>query len=520
MKAAAVYCRVSTDNQESEGTSLQTQLEACLNYCREKEYQVAHPFSEAYSGLTLDRPKLNELRELVRAGDIDVMVVYCLDRLSRDPTHGVILTQELKKHGVTLEAVTETVDSSELGKLISYIRGFASKLEAEKIRERTMRGKRAKATMGQIPSGGFARTYGYDYIKVAQENGGRRTINENEAKWVRQIYNWLVNDGMSTTAITYQLIVLGVPTKCDKLWCKQAVRLILKNPAYIGKTYAFTTTKHKQFSKPQSEWIEIPNVTPPIIEPAIFEAAQKQLQINRQKATRNMKYEYLLRGHLFCKRCGRPFRGWASGGRVGHERKLVTRYRCSSTSKLVEPFNKCASKSWRADNLETLVWGQIERVLSNPDLIITEIEKQRQDADQLGILEAELQQLERHLRALDRDQEQLLQWALKGFPEEAVVAENKRINEKRNSLLTQKAELEVQIKASQEASISLPKLECFVELMRQKLTTLDYDTKRLALDMLNIKVWLDGHDIEITGALPIVEDAIVTTQSLSAHPLQ
>jgi hypothetical protein len=49
--------------------------------------------------------------------------------------------------------------------------------------------------------------------------------------------------------------------------------------------------------------------------------------------------------------------------------------------------------------------------------------------------------------------------------------------------------------------------------MRQKLTTLDYDTKRLALDMLNIKVWLDGHDIEITGTLPIVEDAIVTTQS-------
>ncbi len=166
------------------------------------------------------------------------------------------------------------------------------------------------------------------------------------------------------------------------------------------------------------------------------------------------------------------------------------------------------------------MWSQIERVLDNPELIISEIEKQRQDANQLGVLEAELQQVERQLRTLARDQEQLLQWALKGFPEETVVAENKRINKKRNSLLTQKVELEAQIKASQDASVSLPKLERFVELMRQKLTTLDYDTKRLALDMLNIKVWLDGHTIEITGALPIAEDAIVTTQSLSARRLQ
>ena len=105
MKIAAIYSRVSTDNQEAEGTSLQTQLEACLKYCQDKSYDVRYRFSEAYSGLTLERHKLNELRELVRDGEIDFIVVYCLDRLSRDPTHGVILTQELEKYGVKLEAV-------------------------------------------------------------------------------------------------------------------------------------------------------------------------------------------------------------------------------------------------------------------------------------------------------------------------------------------------------------------------------------------------------------------------------
>ena len=85
MNKAAIYCRVSTEDQEREGTSLQTQLEACLKYCQDKCFDVAYRFSEACSGLTLDRPKLNELRELVRDKQIDVVVIYCLDRLSRDP---------------------------------------------------------------------------------------------------------------------------------------------------------------------------------------------------------------------------------------------------------------------------------------------------------------------------------------------------------------------------------------------------------------------------------------------------
>ena len=170
MMKAAIYCRVSTDDQEREGTSLKTQMEACLNYCREKGYEVSQRFSETYSGLTLERPKLTELRNMIRANCIDIIVVYCLDRLSRDPTHGAILIQEMEKHHVILESVTEDIDNSELGKLINYIRGFSSKLEAEKIKERTLRGKRERAKEGKLPHGGFARLYGYDYNKYVNRS--------------------------------------------------------------------------------------------------------------------------------------------------------------------------------------------------------------------------------------------------------------------------------------------------------------------------------------------------------------
>ena len=505
---AAIYCRVSTDNQESEGTSLQTQLEACLKYCRDKGYDVACRYSEAYSGLSLERPELDKLRELVRNEQIDVIVIYCLDRFSRDPTHGVILMDEIERHGARLEAVTEDIDNSDLGKMISYLRGFASKLEAAKIRERTVRGKKAKARMGQIPGNGSL--YGYDYIKAAQKNGGRRIINEIEAQWVRKIYEWLVNDGMSTNEIVYRLRGMNVSTKRGRTWCRQSVLAILKNPSYTGKTYAFTTLNGKIFGKPREEWIEIPNVTPPLISQEMFEAAQRQLQVNRQKAKRNMKREYLLRGHVYCHSCGHAFVGDTITTGNGNARR---RYRCIGKRKMYSPVNRCPNKSWGADKLEELVWEQIRLVLDKPELIVAEMEKQRQDVDRAGVLESELKQVERELRALDREQEQLLQWALKGFPEETVVAENKKINAKRESLKAQKAGLGAQIKASQEAAISLPKLEQFVALLRQKLTTLDFETKRMALDMLSIKVWLDGYNVEITGVIPVTDDVIVTTQS-------
>ncbi|MFC1907722.1 recombinase family protein, partial [Chloroflexota bacterium] len=289
---AAVYCRVSTEDQEREGSSLDSQKEACLLKAKELGYEVAYHFNETYSGLTLDRPKLNELRELVRADDIDILVVYCLDRLSRDPTHGVILQEELEKHRVTLESVLEDVDNSELGKLISYIRGFSSKLEAEKIKERTMRGKLFKAKEGHMPSGGGATIYGYDYVKKAQPNGGRRIINDTEASWVQQIYQWLVNEGLSSNAITYRLRDFNAPSKSGNAWSRRTVQQILKNPSYTGKTYVFTTAKgHSQFSRPQEDWIEIDGVTPTIISQELFDAAQKQLAINRQKTVQNTKHK-------------------------------------------------------------------------------------------------------------------------------------------------------------------------------------------------------------------------------------
>ena len=120
---AAIYCRVSTEDQEKEGTSLQSQVEACKKLAIEKGFEVVEELVllETYSGLSLERPKLNRLRELAREQKTGAVIAYTLDRLSRDPVHFIILQEELERNGVEIILATESVNSTDLGKLITYI---------------------------------------------------------------------------------------------------------------------------------------------------------------------------------------------------------------------------------------------------------------------------------------------------------------------------------------------------------------------------------------------------------------
>ena len=159
------------------------------------------------------------------------------------------------------------------------------------------------------------------------------------------------------------------------------------------------------------------------------------------------------------------------------------------------------------------MWAELAAYLSDRDLISSEIERQHQDAGKYELFEAEIKCIERQLKAADREQHQLLQWALKGFPESQVEAENKRLNKVKETLQEQKTELEAQIKNSQDAIINVPKLEGFIRDIQDKLPNLDFDGKRLALDMLDIKIWLNGESVEVTGTID-AKTAVTATSPL------
>jgi len=528
----AIYCRVSTEDQEKEGTSLQSQLEGCHNKGHELGSDIPEEFTilETYSGLTLDRPKLPQLRQWVRDKEVDTVIAYTLDRLSRDPVHFIILQEEMEKAGVKLILVTETIDSSDLGKLITYIKGYAAKLEAEKIRERTIRGIKERIKAGRMPSGRRARLYGYTYLSGKGTGEGVRYINEPEAKWVKQIFHWFVNEGLGIDRITYKLRELGIPTPSGKgLWYASEVWKILRNRAYIGETYVFTQsygepktrlskgTKSKKtglIRKPREEWIEIPGATPPIIDRDLFEAAQAQLKRNKDRASRNTKQQYLLSGHIRCRRCNRNYWGYVKRAKWAGEYHIKRYYRCSGNLQMVSPA-RCGNRNLPADKVEALIWQEVERLLSQPDLVLAELERKRAEINDKSFLEEELGQVNRRLKALDREQDQLLQWALKGFPEESVIRENEKINRQRADLKQRRGELETKIKQAREAEVDIEGIERFCALVKQNLRDFTFEDKRLALEALQIEIWVDGDTINVLGSIPIIEGDIVSTRRWS-----
>jgi site-specific DNA recombinase len=393
---AAIYCRVSTEDQEREGTSLQTQLDACLAYCQQKGYQVAHRFNETYSGLTLERPKLNELRDLIRSNDIDVVVIYCLDRLSRDPTDGAILLQELEKRKVKLEAVTEALESTDFGKLIIYVSGLASKLEAQKIRERTIRGKNARLKEGKLPQGTGIGIYGYQWDKAT----GRRTVIEYEAKVVQNIFA-MVLQGYSFRKIALELNKASIKSKSGSSWYPLTIRRIVTNEAYTGKTYFHMTKRtadNKVTSRPREDWILLPDVTPAIISEEMFNRTQELLRQTKQARPIKQRSPYLLVGFIKCSKCGSPICGTTLNRKYRY-------YQCIGARPTTTRGKICDCGYIRANELENSIWNKIIEMLSHPKTILNliasfdEFEHQKSEQeDILPVIDKQIEQLRKRLK--------------------------------------------------------------------------------------------------------------------------
>src|SRR3712207_897690 len=95
---AAIYVRVSSIQQEQDGSSLDSQEAACRAYAEQLGYTVVAVHRETFSGGSFhERPLLGELRLAVRSGAVDVVVAYAVDRVSRDQTHIWILLDELDR---------------------------------------------------------------------------------------------------------------------------------------------------------------------------------------------------------------------------------------------------------------------------------------------------------------------------------------------------------------------------------------------------------------------------------------
>ncbi|MGH9822402.1 MAG: recombinase family protein [Blastocatellia bacterium] len=482
MKKAIVYCRVSTKGQEEDGSSLDTQESACIAQAQDLGYGIVRVTREVYSGAELwDRRLLARDREDMRKGKADALICYSTDRLSRDPIHLAIIAQELERSGGELHFVSEPLDNTPEGALIRYVKGYAAQMEREKIRERCLRGKRARVLSGKIHRSG-TELYGYKRDKEA----GVRLIYEPEAIVVRELFEMAVR-GDSLRAIERVLNERGIaPPSAGKRvytdgrkpkWRRSEVRRILTDPAYFGESIAWRweNRKRKIRLRNEGERIRLPEgTTPAIVEAEAWNAVQQRLKSNRGQDTLNTNRPYLLRGWIYCMVCGsRMYSEPEHGRRV---------YRCSSR----QISKACGAPRVPAEDVERDVWSQVEAILKDPEIIAREAKRIAQEGpshrvdEELKSARKELTRIEDGLQGLVR--------RYRGSPSDALWAaieqETQQVEKERTALRARISGLESRLDSSGAISRSVRSLRETCALVSSKLAWFGFEEKRLALQGL------------------------------------
>ena len=499
---ALVYSRVSTDAQERDGTSLDTQERACVEYAQAKGWAVVECIKDTASGSNLDRPGIERVRQLLSQGLVDVVLAYAVDRLSRNQIHIAVLLDDIERADATLEFVTEDFENTPVGRLILNVRAFAGEVEREKIAERTMRGKLERARAGKIPQGGTGKgCYGYRY----DAETGRREIVDGQADTVRTIFEQFITS-TSCSRIAKELNDKGVPAFAGGIWHPLTVRRILQNETYTGRTVYRRTRVEKSRdlrnggsvrrvrSQPESEWIDVPGATPALISAETFERAQTILNDPIRRLRGKPTANYRLRGHVRCLVCDTPMVGQAhAGGRYRY-------YRCRrSYAGYFE--GKCDSRYVRVELLERLVLKEVAKVLSRPDRILSEARRlanQGIDAAAIKVATSELEQVEEQQRRLTR------LYVSGTMPEDVLAEESSRLSKRRGNLEAKRMSLETQ----PTSSVDLDKLseglpEVAAKLRRWVLEAGDEDVA-LILKALDLHIRASSEEVQIEGAIPLI----------------
>lgn len=223
---AALYARVSTEDQAREGFSLDAQIKRMEAYCRVRGWEVADVYrDEGYSGRNTDRPEY--ARMMAEMDSWDTLLVLKMDRIHRNSLNFTLMMDDLKANGKEFNSMQDKFDTTTaMGRFVMSIMQGIAQLESDQIGERVRMGMRYKAenTTGSLGSG---HPYGYTYAS------GRLEVDTDEAHTVRAIYNMYVR-GSSMSEIADELNRADIPAKKGGRWNKQSIGNILHNPLYVG----------------------------------------------------------------------------------------------------------------------------------------------------------------------------------------------------------------------------------------------------------------------------------------------
>ena len=346
----AIYIRVSTEDQAKEGYSLEVQREYLESFAEREGLEIFKAYQDdGISGYTTKRPALQELLKDAKHKEFDLVLVYKIDRFSRNLKDMLNLVDELSKRGVGFRSATEPFDSTtSSGKLMFQQLGSFAEFERNRIKERVFPGMVKGVQKGNWQGARYA-PYGYKYNKEKK----LLEVDEKEARVVKIIYTMFICD-KSTRSITVYLTRKGYRNRKGNIFSTKLIGDILKNRIYIGKLLWNRKSDNPVVAQGRHE---------AMIAEEDFNLAQEKWKTRRVEQ-RKKANDYPLTGVLYCAKCNHKYVGLSSIS--NHRTKQKKRwYRCSGPYR---SFIRCKNKSVKSLEIESQVADIIETLLKNDKL--------------------------------------------------------------------------------------------------------------------------------------------------------
>lgn len=531
MKRAALYVRVSSQGQVRDGYSLAFQEEILREFCKREEMVVAETYRDGgQSGSTTHRKDLLRLIEDARQSRFDVVLIFRVDRFSRDPVDLLALVRELENRRIKLRSVTEAVDASDpAGELMLTILGAIGKFVRQNIIQNAMLGKTKRAetgryTGGKVPFGFVAGETGiYEPDQSPWWNG----LSAAEvAQLVFTTYVRLARESGGCGSVAQELNRVGVPGP-KTIWATAAIHQMLTNPCYVGDfTYnkrSHSLNKASQVHRPE-EWTVVHGAHAPIVDRATWDQVQALLKQNKTYGGRqaNEAGKDLIVGFLRCGECGSSLSGRRTTGKQNY-----TYYTCLSrfSERRTREGTACESFPYlRGPDLEKLIWTTLTETASSPSRIAELRARMKADVGpQLAEAEVAVRRLQKRTEQLQQQSMTLTTAFAEGkLPEYLWQQQLQRLESERRGLddrLLQANAQVAELRAQSPISLSVEAIQAYLQgAVANRITLAE---KREALTLLvghrGIRVMRDGvidFDLKFPPNLqePIVETYVPSRQ--------
>ena len=336
---AVIYARYSSDNQREE--SIEGQVRECQSFAERKGYTVIRTYIDrALSGTRADnRPQFQQMISDSTLREFQYVIVWKIDRFSRDKFDSVKYKYALKSSGVSVISATEPIDGSPEGQMMESVFEGISVYYIKDLAQKTSRGMTENAIKGKFNGGTL--TFGY-------------MIDENHHFQLDPVNAPIVLDVFTrySEGETIRSILDDINIKMSnngRKFTYHFLNWMLNNRRYLGE-YKFQDTVNNE-------------AIPPIVTQELFDKCQHRLNVNKHKAGsfKNNKEKYLLTGKIFCGICGATISGISGTGKC---KSIYRYYKCMNVKK-----HKCNKKPVQKELIENIVLNAAMDIFKDKALV-------------------------------------------------------------------------------------------------------------------------------------------------------